>query len=59
MSCVVFAIGVVLVTTKLIQQLKKDKEEEKEEMVIKFMLDDNPENDGEIIPVVCDSNDRP
>tara|TARA_B100000900_G_C20557666_1_gene707485 strand:+ start:1538 stop:1714 length:177 start_codon:yes stop_codon:yes gene_type:complete len=58
MSCVVLAIGVVLVTTKLIQQFKKDKEEVVEDVVI-FMLEDDPKNDGEIIPEVCDSNDRP
>lgn len=58
MSCVVLAIGVVLVTTKLVQKLKKDKEEEVEDVVI-FIERDVPENDGEIIPEVCDSNDRP
>ena len=58
MSCVVLAIGVVLVTTKLIQQLKKDKGEVVEKVVI-FIERDDPKNDGEIIPVVCETNDKP
>ena len=62
MSCVVLAIGVVFGTITLIQQLKKNKEEEKgmeKKDVNTFMLKDNPENDGEIIPVVCETNDKP